>query len=123
MPLAPPADQRLPRRATLRKSADYQTCYRAGRRRHGPLLTLHFQPNAVGAPRLGITASRRVGGAVVRTRLKRWTRECYRRSAHRAGLPALDLVVHLKPEAGQASFARFCAELETRLGELARSRP
>ena len=123
MPLAPPVGERLPRRATLRKSADYQSCYRAGRRRHGPLLTLHIQPNPVGAPRLGITASRRVGNAVVRTRLKRWTRECYRRSPHRPGLPALDLVVHLKPEAGRASFASYTAELDARLAELAGRRP
>jgi ribonuclease P protein component len=120
VPLAPPAGERLPRRATLRKSADYQSCYRAGRRRHGPLLTLHIQPNPIGAPRLGITASRRVGDAVVRTRLKRWTRECFRRSPCRAGLPAVDLVVHLKPEAGRASFAAFAAEIEARLSELAR---
>lgn len=117
---APPADQRLPRRTTLRKSADYQTCYRAGRRRHSPLLTLHFQPNSLGAPRLGITASRRVGGAVVRTRLKRWTRECYRRSAHRAALAAVDLVVHLKPEAAAASFVSFSGELDRLLAGLPR---
>lgn len=120
MPPAPPADQRLPRRATLRKSADYQTCYKAGRRRHGPLLTLHFQSNPTGSPRLGITASRRVGPAVVRTRLKRWVRECYRRSPQRGALPALDLVVHLKPEAAQATFASFAAELDRLLGEVAR---
>lgn len=120
MPPALPADQRLPRRATLRKSADYQTCYKAGRRRHGPLFTLHFQTNPTGAPRLGITASRRVGGSVVRTRLKRWVREIYRRSPRRALLPPLDLVVHLKPEAARAAFAAFAAELDRLLGEVIR---
>ena len=120
MPPALPADQRLPRRATLRKSADYQTCYKAGRRRHGALFTLHFQANPTGAPRLGITASRRVGGSVVRTRLKRWVREIYRRSPRRAALPALDLVVHLKPEAAGASFGAFAAELDRLLAEVVR---
>lgn len=120
MPPALPADQRLPRRATLRKSADYQTCYKAGRRRHGPLFTLHFQANPTGTPRLGITASRRVGGSVVRTRLKRWVREIYRRSPRRAALPALDLVVHLKPEAAGASFGAFAAELDRLLAEVVR---
>ena len=120
MPPAPPADQTLPRRATLRKSADYQSCYRAGRRRHGPLLTLHFQPNPAGTPRLGITASRRVGPAVVRNRLKRWVREIYRRAPGRAALPPFDLVVHLKPEAREAAFAAFAAELERLLAEVAR---
>jgi ribonuclease P protein component len=111
----PPArrtSEQLPRHETLRKSAEYQACYRAGRRRQGAFATLHVQPNPGPLPRLGITASRRVGGAVVRSRLKRWVRESYRRWPQRAALPALDLVVHLKPAAAAAPFAAFRSELE-----------
>lgn len=120
MPPAHPADERLPRHATLRNSADYRLCYRTGRRRAGSFATLHYRPNDRGHARLGITASRKVGGAVVRNRLKRWTRECYRRAPARAGLPALDLIVHLAPAAARAPFAPFCAELERQLERLAR---
>ncbi len=119
MPPAPPADQRLPRQETLRRSADYRLCYRTGRRRSGSFAQLHVRPNDAGGPRLGITASRKVGGAVVRNRLKRWVRECYRRSATRAALPPVDLVVHLKNEAARAAFASLCAELERELARLA----
>jgi ribonuclease P protein component len=113
MPTAPAAPgERLPRQQTLRRGADYQRCYRGGRRRHGSLVTLHFHPNDEGHPRLGITVSRKVGSSVVRQRLKRWTREVFRRSPRRAALAPLDLIVHFKPGAGEADFASFRTELE-----------
>ena len=115
-----PRAERLPRQQTLRRGADYQRCYRSGRRRHGSLVTLHFHPNDEGFPRLGITVSRKVGRAVVRNRLKRWTRECFRRSPRRAGLPAFDLVVHFKPAARTASFDAVCGELDRLLAALPR---
>ena len=70
----------------------------------GPLATLHVLPNELGQPRLGITATRKVGNAVVRNRLRRRCREVYRRCRRRADLPALDIVVHLKPRAASADW-------------------
>jgi ribonuclease P protein component len=95
----------------LRRRADYLRCYRTGRRRQGALAILYFAPNQLGHPRLGITASRKVGKAVARQRLKRRIKEIYRRWQDRSQLPALDLVVHLKPEAGKSDFAALRAEL------------
>lgn len=52
--------------------------------------------------RIGITASRKVGGAVVRNRVKRGVREWFRRS--RGELPPdVDVVVIARPGAGQLS--------------------
>ena len=107
---APP--QKLRRSEKLRRSAHYLRCYRRGRKRHGNLATLHFHPNEEGAARLGITASRKVGKAVVRHRLKRRVREVFRRWEGRAELPGSDLVVHLKPAAGKADFRALKRELE-----------
>lgn len=100
----------------MRRRADYLRCYREGRRLHGGLATLHIAPNREGRARLGMTASRKVGGAVVRQRLKRRVREVYRRWEGRGRLPAADLVVHLKPAAAAASFGELEAELERLLG-------
>jgi ribonuclease P protein component len=110
---APPQGrgQRLPPEERLRRRADYLHSYRTGRRRHGALAILYFVPNQVGHPRVGITASRKVGNAVVRHRLKRRIKETYRRWQDRAQLPPLDLIVHLKPEAGAVGAQAFRSEL------------
>ncbi len=118
MPTASAAGERLPRRETLRRGADYQRCYKTGGRRHGALATLHFAVNSEGYPRLGVTVSRKVGHAVIRHRLKRWTRECFRRNPGRRDLPAFDLVVHFKPPAAASVFDQFRSELERLLGQL-----
>jgi ribonuclease P protein component len=112
--------ERLPREHTLRRSADYLRCYRRGRRLRGSALRLHVAGNELGHPRLGITASRKVGKAVVRNRLKRRVREVYRRWPERGELPAVDLVVHLEPAAAGSSFGELSGELEGLLGRVVR---
>lgn len=111
--------ERLPREHTLRRSNDYLRCYRRGRRLRGSTVRLHVAGNRLGHPRLGVTASRKVGKAVVRNRLKRRVREVYRRWPQRYELPAVDLVVHLEPAAAGASFREISGELEGLLGRLA----
>jgi len=98
----------------LRKRADFQRCYERGRRRHGPLATLFYleRPEGEGPARLGITVTRKVGGAVVRQRIKRRVREVFRRWDQRRSLSACDLVVHVKPEARKADYADLEAELK-----------
>lgn len=119
-PAAPAAarDERLCPEHKLRRRADYLRCYRTGRRVHGQWATLHVVPNQLEQPRLGITVSRKVGRAVVRQRLKRRVREIYRRWSQRSHLPPLDVVVHLKPAAAQASFPSLSRELLRQFGRL-----
>ena len=62
-----------------------------------------------------MTASRKVGGAVVRQRLKRRVREIFRRWERRGELPALDLVFNLKPSAAAAGFEELRDEIERQL--------
>jgi ribonuclease P protein component len=107
-------------RDRLRKRADYLRCYRTGRRRNGALVILYVAANELGHARMGITATRKVGHAVLRHRLKRWVREAYRRWPERGRLPALDIVVHLKPEAGAANHSGVAGDLSRLLGDLAR---
>ena len=77
-------------------------------------MILYAVDNELGHPRLGITVSRKVGNSVVRHRVKRRLREIYRRWHQRTQLPSKDLMAHLKPKAGRASFRELEAEL-TRL--------
>jgi ribonuclease P protein component len=110
--------QRLRRQHRLRRRADYLRCYRQGRKRHGNLATLHYHPNDEPEARLGITASRKVGKAVRRQKAKRRIREIFRRWNGRFSLPPLDIVVHLRPEAGRAEFKALEAELHHLLAQL-----
>ena len=105
------AGERLFSDEKVRRRTDYLRCYRTGRRRHGSLAIVYFVPNQLGHPRIGVTASRKVGKAVARQRLKRRIKEIYRRWQDRSQLPAFDLVIHLKPEAGKSDFPALKAEL------------
>lgn len=87
------------------------------------MLILYFQPGVTQEVRLGITASRKVGSSVVRQKVKRRIREIFRRWPGRQALSPVDLVVHLKPEAGGARFLPIREDLERLLGGLPKSRP
>ena len=120
---SPAASCRLPRAARLRRRADFTRCYQLGNRRSGALVVLHWAPGSGEGPRLGTTVGRKVGGAVVRHRLKRWVREAYRQWPARASLPAHDLVFHLRPAAASADFAAFRREIERLLAAVTAAPP
>jgi len=67
-------------------------------------------PRQSGPGRIGITASRRVGGAVVRNRVKRLVREFFRRHQH-AIVPPQDVLVIARTQAAEASYAEVVQEL------------
>ncbi len=123
-PPRPPlsAGERLLSRERLVRRADYLRCYRTGRRRLGALVMLYFAPSPLGHPRIGITTTRKVGNAVVRHRLKRRIKEIWRRWPERQRLNGIDLVAHLKPEAGKAGFDQLARDLLGLLDGLASRR-
>lgn len=102
----------LRREQRLRRSSDFVRCYRRGTRKHGYFASVHFHANGSQDSRLGITASRKVGKAVIRHKLKRRAREIFRRFRMRDRLSGLDVVVHLKPTAATCEFGTFRGELE-----------
>ena len=102
----------------MHQRVDYLACYQRGRALTGALATLHVLPNQLGRPRLGITATRKIGNAVVRNRLRRRCREVYRRYRRRAELPALDIVVNFRARAVGASFIETRRQLEHQLETL-----
>ncbi len=104
----------------LRRRADFLRCYGQGRRRQGRLVVLHVleRGKEEAHPRLGITVTRKVGGAVVRQKIKRRVREIYRRWNLRWRLPPFDIVVHVKPPASRADFATLEAEIHRLLRTL-----
>jgi ribonuclease P protein component len=75
----------------LRRKAEFQRVFDTGRRTHGRFLTIVGAPDGGPCARLGIVASKKLGGAVVRNRAKRLIREVFR-TTPASGRP-LDLVV------------------------------
>jgi ribonuclease P protein component len=111
-PLTRPAapDQRLPRTRRIRKRAEFLALQRVGRRYAGTRFVVITAPRQSGPGRIGITASRRVGGAVVRNRVKRLVREFFRRHQH-AIVPPQDVLVIARTQAAEASYAEVVQEL------------
>jgi len=68
----------MERRIRLRRTSDVRRVYDKGRSWVHPLLVLIIRPNGLDFSRVGVTASRRVGGAVARNRAKRLLREAAR---------------------------------------------
>jgi ribonuclease P protein component len=72
----------LPRRMRLSHARQFDAIRKTGVRAHaGPLILLAL-PNELPFSRLGLAISRRAGGAVVRSRLKRMIRESFRLLQH-----------------------------------------
>lgn len=68
----------MERRVRLRCANDVQMVYENGRAWKHPLLVLLARPNGLGSSRVGVAASRKVGGSAVRNRSKRLMREAAR---------------------------------------------
>jgi ribonuclease P protein component len=122
-----PTGGRSPKRRRLSRSAEFERVYRQGRSKANRFLVLYAFPRedepAVEStpetcgPRLGLSVSRRVGGAVDRTRVKRVLREAFWAEADR--LPSgADYVVVARPDARELAEREGMSGIRTALAEL-----
>jgi ribonuclease P protein component len=116
-----PSGGRSPRRRRLSRSAEFERVYRHGRSKSNRFLVLYAFPRddqpAEDGPRLGVSVSRRVGGAVDRTRVKRLLREAFWAEAER--LPTgSDYVVVARPDARELAERDGMSGVRASLAEL-----
>jgi ribonuclease P protein component len=114
--------RRLTRPERLSSPGQYRRVFQKGIRIEGPLFGLVAAVNDCGHDRLGLAASRKVGGAVVRNRAKRLLRECFRRNK-RAQAPSLDLVLLAKKEITSCAQGDVEREYRQRLRRLQERAP
>jgi ribonuclease P protein component len=86
----------------IRRRPEFQQVYNQGVRLHSRYATVFMLPNGVAVGRLGITATRKIGGSVQRNRAKRLIREVFRRNKI---APGFDVVVIPKRELLDASLS------------------
>ena len=105
----------------VRKRAEFLEIQGDGARVNGDCLVFILKRRAAGSPlRLGITASRKIGGAVQRSRARRLIREAFRALFHE--LPAaLDIVVIVRRPLGERKMDAVLAEWQRALPRIRRT--
>ncbi len=117
-----PRPDALPDAARLKAPSDFVRVQRGGRDYDFGTLVFRIAPAGgktlapTGYGRLGLVVSKKVGNAVVRNRVKRLVRECFR--VRKADLAGIDVVAVARP--GAASLARADVDriFESLLGRL-----
>ena len=93
-------------RCTLKKNSDFRRLYARGKSSANRYLVVYCRRNGRGVNRLGYTVSAKLGGAVVRNRVRRRLREIARLNAPRMKT-GWDIVVVARARAAAAPYAEL----------------
>jgi ribonuclease P protein component len=105
-------------RSRLSRSAEFDRVYRQGRSTANRHLVLYvFPTSSTDRPRLGLSVSRKVGGAVERNLVKRLLREAFTQSEGELK-PGWDMVVVARPPARELAEREGLAGISASLSAL-----
>ena len=97
----------------MRRRPEFQQAFEKGTRVHGRFFTMLLLPSRRPLARLGIVASKKLGGAVERNRAKRLIREVFRLSSGARPGGAIDAIVIPRRELLTAPFSSVDHDFRT----------
>lgn len=112
----------LPRADRLRRKRDFDKTYEEGRRLVSPFFVAFVRPKSEGRLRVGVVASRKVGGAVTRNRAKRILRDVFRRRRPKRDIAA-DVVLVARGSIARAELEQVEAAFGRSLGRVLETIP
>jgi ribonuclease P protein component len=99
---------KLLKKSHLRKRSLFRKVYEEGRFIANRMMAVHFLPNPEHSRRIGFSAGKRLGSAVIRNRCKRRLRECYR--LHQEFVPAgMDMIIVVRRSMVDAKWMEIIA--------------
>lgn len=110
---------------SLKENRVFRRLYAKGKSAVGPAMVLYCRKNGGKENRLGFTVSTKLGGAVVRNRVRRRLREIYRLNEHRLK-PGYDIVVVARVRAVNSRYDKLDQQflaLASKLGLLSPEGP
>ena len=104
-------------RNTLKKNSDFRRLYAKGHSAVTPYLVLYCRRNRLGVNRVGYTVSTKLGGAVIRNRIRRRLREIVRLNASDLR-PGWDIVLVARSRCVDAPWDKLNAAYRQCCGKL-----
>lgn len=109
---------RFPASSKLNKTDEFSSVFSFRRRINGGYLALHYMPNNLDYPRLGIVVSKKiVRRAHARNYMKRVVRELFRLHCH--DMACADIVIRAQKPFSHADFAKVSTEFMAAIAKLA----
>jgi ribonuclease P protein component len=90
----------------IRKKRDFLFLYKKGYRYRGKYFNLVYLSNGLNFSRMAVVASKKIGNAIVRNKVKRWMRTLFRRNKNIIG-HSLDIIIIIKQRIWEASWVKL----------------
>jgi ribonuclease P protein component len=107
----------MKRAVTLKENYEFRRLYQRGKSAAGGTMVLYCRKNKLNRNRLGLTASTKLGHAVVRNRCRRRLREVYRLNLPRMR-KGYDIVLVARGRTANAPWNELCSTYEKLLRKL-----
>jgi ribonuclease P protein component len=106
------ASEKFPKSDRILKRDRFREVYDAGRKIQATYFTAFVLPNQIEGPRIGITATRKMGNSVERNRARRLVREAFRRNKWLVP-NGVDIVINVKRRLVEASYSELEGDFTT----------